>query len=188
MTKQRLYKGTLVATMIFIAASVFGWVHAEQAAPFLMPSVAELENMAEAAAEFGPEFRSPLLVVLIFLKNLSVTGFLVFLGYIVLALPTFLVLIVNGGLIGVVARSVTAEGFPPAAFAAGLVLHGIFELPAIFLAAGFAFAIVTGRFAHQKLPTLRARFHFVLRTIIPLLLIAAIIEVYLTPLAIARFL
>lgn len=188
MKKQRLIQGTLVAAAIFAAAGVLGWIYADQAAPLLMPSVEGLENIARAAADLGPDLRSPALVTLIFLKNLSVAGFLVLLGYIVLALPAFLVLVVNGGLIGVVAHSITAEGFPIAAFFAGLVLHGIFELPAIFLAAGFAFAVVTGRFARQGLPTLRTRLGFILKTIIPLLLIAAVIEVYLTPLAIARFL
>lgn len=187
MTKQQLLAGTVAATAVFTAAGVLGWVYAGQAAPLLMPSVEGLKNMAESTARFGPELRSPALVVLIFLKNLSVAAFLVLLGYIVLALPAFLVLIINGGLVGVIAHTVIAEGFPIAALLAGLVLHGVFELPAIFLAAGFAFAITAGRFARRGLPTWRTRLTFILRVIIPLLLIAAIIEVYLTPLALARF-
>lgn len=188
MTKQRLLRGTLAAGAIFLIAGVLGWVYAEQTAHLLMPSMEGLENMVETTAELEPQFRAPALAALIFLKNLSVAAFLVLLGYIVLALPTLFVLIVNGGLIGVVARTITADGFPAIAFAAGLVPHGIFELPAIFLAAGFALAAVSGRFARHGLPTLRHRFSFIFKTIIPLLLIAALIEVYVTPLVIAPFL
>ncbi len=188
MTKQRLLRGTLAAAALFIVAGVLGWVYAEQAAHLLLPSMEGLESMIEATNELQPGFQAPALALLIFLKNLSVAAFLVLLGYIVLALPTLFVLIVNGGLIGVVARTVTADGFPAAAFAAGLVPHGIFELPAIFLAAGFALAAVAGRFARHGLPSLRHRFSFIFRTIIPLLLIAAVIEVYVTPLVITWFL
>ncbi|MBU4533149.1 MAG: stage II sporulation protein M [Eubacteriales bacterium] len=188
MTSRALINGSIVAAALFTASAIVGWAYTDRLVQFLMPSMEQLQRMAELTRGFEPGVRQPMLAAMIFLKNLSVTAFLVFFGYVVFALPAFFILVVNGALIGVVARVFTADGFPPLAFVAGLVPHGVFELPAIFLAAGFSFAAMVSLFRIGSMPSLRDRFRFTLRTIVPLLLIAALVEAYLTPLAIMPFL
>jgi stage II sporulation protein M len=188
MFSRALINATLLAAVLFTASGIAGWVYADQLVQFLMPSMEQLERMVEVTQELEPGMRQPILTVMIFLKNLSVTAFLVFFGYIILALPALLVILSNGLLIGVVARVFTEDGFPVQAFIAGLAPHGIFELPAIFLATGFSFVVMTNLFRMRAVPSLGERFRFTIRTIVPLLLVAAMIEVYLTPLAITPFL
>jgi stage II sporulation protein M len=121
------------------------------------------------------------LVVFIFLNNLKAAFFAIVLG-IVIGLFPFLTGIVNGYLVGFVAREVaTQEGifvlwqlFP----------HGIFELPAIILSIGIGLKIGVDLFKGNVKKKLRYNFveafRFFVFVIFPLLLIAGIIEGVLT--------
>jgi stage II sporulation protein M len=183
-----LHRGFLAAATLFAFSIAAGWLFSQSLAPVLLPSLENLVETAERAKELNPEVRSLALAIFIFLKNLSVAAILVLIGHVVSALPTIFILSVNGALIGLIARLFIEAGFPPLAFVAGVAPHGIIELPAIFLAAGFALTLAAKRTKGAMIPGLVNRLGFLLRVIAPLLIMAAVLEVYLTPLVIAHFL
>ncbi|MDA8097144.1 MAG: hypothetical protein M0028_06195, partial [Clostridia bacterium] len=77
MFSRALINATLLAAVLFTASGIAGWVYADQLVQFLMPSMEQLERMVEVTRELEPGMRQPILTVMIFLKNLSVTAFLV---------------------------------------------------------------------------------------------------------------
>ena len=115
----------------------------------------------------------------IFLNNLRASFFAILLGLTFGIFP-FLTGVINGYILGVVARhSVAQEGI--------LVLwrllpHGIFELPAVLISIGFGLKIGMGIFKERKdswkslKRNLKESFRFFIFVILPLLLIAGIIE------------
>jgi len=117
------------------------------------------------------------LLIFIFLNNLKASFMGLALGIIVGIFPISLAL-VNGYVIGFVSSMVTKEEGLIALWK--LVPHGIFEIPAIFISLGLGLKIGTFIFRKKKTQTfkeyaLKSLKAFVL-IIIPLLLIAAIIE------------
>ncbi len=126
-------------------------------------------------------------VILIFIKNVLAL-LLSFVLSPIFGLVPILALTVNGWLIAVVSTAVIREeslGY----VLAGLLPHGIFELPALILAQAaalsFGTAAVLALFRKEKanllLPNLRRNLRYLL-VAFALLLPAAIIETYITPL------
>lgn len=177
-----LRRGFLAASLVFAASIIAGWIFAYEAEPLLRPSLENLASVADQTAAIGAEFRSLTMAAFVFLKNLSVTAILVLVGHVVLALPAVFILTINGALIGLLARLLTESGLSPLSFIAGIAPHGIIELPALLLAAGFAFAMAARRLKTRSVPGILGRLGFLLRVIAPLLLAAAVIEIYITPL------
>ena len=143
----------------------------------------------EAIEEFGKylmELPQPAIFIFIFLKNVSVVLFSFALSPIFCLIP-ILTLVVNGWTIGLISTSVIEErsvGF----LLAGLLPHGIFELPALIIAEAAAlsfglavmFSAVNRERRAQLLPNLKQNMKYILISL-ALLLVAAIIEAYLTP-------
>lgn len=128
-----------------------------------------------------------LIVMLIFVKNVSVL-LISFIFSPLLCLVPILALTANGWLIAVVSTAVVKEkslGF----LLAGLLPHGIFELPALILgqAAALSFgtmailALVKKERRNLLLPSLKQNLRYLIIAC-ALLLPAAIIETYITPL------
>jgi stage II sporulation protein M len=126
----------------------------------------------------------------IFANNVRAT-FLIFLGgtvsFSVLGMMAYLV---NVGLIGAVLGVFKLIGFSPwALFAAGLLPHGIFEIPALLVATAlmlrFGAVLVTpqiGKSMGQVVIELVADWAKVfVGVVIPLLAVAAVVEAYITP-------
>lgn len=99
--------------------------------------------------------------------------------------------LINIGMIGTVLGIYKLIGYPPALlFAAGLLPHGIFEIPALMLASAVVLRIgavlvtpQTGRSMGQVVVELMADwFKVFLGVTIPLLAAAALVEAYITPL------
>jgi uncharacterized membrane protein SpoIIM required for sporulation len=86
-----------------------------------------------------------------------------------------LVCLVNGLVLGAVAKEAAAY-VPPAAVFAGFAVHGIFELAAFFLVCGHA-----ARLAWSKRKTGAKEKFAVFKYVLPMLLAAAALEVYVTP-------
>lgn len=188
MTPLNLRQGFLAATVLFTAAMAGGWLFSQAAAPLLLPALENMAAAVEQAGEINTELGQVTLAVFIFLKNLSVAAVVVLFGYVLFALPTVFVLLVNGALLGLLARLfITEAGHSPMAFVAGIAPHGVIELPAILLAAGFALALAARRFQNRSIPGLGQRFGFLFRVIAPLLFLAAIIEAFVTPVIMAPF-
>ena len=91
-------------------------------------------------------------------------------------------LAVNGATLGIVAGlGVAILGIPTTV--AGLVPHGIFEIPAVFMGFIMGLAgIYQIRDGVPKPEMLRMNRDFILTTILPMLTMAAVVETYITPL------
>lgn len=82
-----------------------------------------------------------------------------------------LVLVVNGAVLAAVCVSLLKLGGSPAALAAGILPHGVPELSALFLACG----------AGMSGAALGEKFTLLCRVVLPLLVVAAVFEVWVTP-------
>ncbi|MFC1991519.1 stage II sporulation protein M [Chloroflexota bacterium] len=179
----RYKRWLFLAVFLFVTGLVWGLVTPVDTTGLLAENIVALEELAD--------FLSPLpqqtLFMFIFLKNVSVVLISFALSPFFNLVPT-MVLILNGGILGIVSTLVIQEkslGF----LLAGLAPHGIFEIPALIIgeAAAFSFgtAIMLAVFNKERrkllLPHLRQNSRYIAVSI-GLLLVAAIIETYLTPL------
>jgi len=118
----------------------------------------------------------PLLLMLgIWLKNLIVVFIILVLGGYLGGTLSYLIIGGNAVLLGVLSRYFLASGVSWRFVAAGILPHGIVELPAVFLAGALAIHAVK-----RRLPFFR-RLGGGLARVAPLLLVAAAIETYITP-------
>lgn len=144
-----------------------------------------------AAIKKMADFLAPLpkssIFIFIFVKNVSVVLISIAFSPIFCLLP-IMALVLNGGLIGLVSTTVIQEkslGY----LLAGLLPHGIFELPALIMgeavALSFGATVVLALFKKERgnllLPNLRKNFRYLVIAF-ALLLVAAIVETYVTPL------
>jgi len=173
---------------IFVAIGLFG---VGMAFGLAMPvSTAELFSEYQPAFEELAAIFVPFQVttaIFIFLKNVSAL-LISFMFSPILCLPPIIALIVNGGLISFISVAVVQEkslGF----LLAGLLPHGIFELPALIIGEAAALssgaliivALVSKKKKELLLPGLKQNLRYLLIAC-ALLLPAAIIETYITPL------
>jgi len=173
---------------IFVAIGLFG-VGIASGLVTTPVSTAELfsENLAafeELAAIFVP-FQVTT-AIFIFLKNVSAL-LISFMFSPILCLVPIIALIVNGGLISFISVAVVQEESLDVLLA-GLLPHGIFELPALIMgeAAALSFGALTivalvSKKKDLLLPGLKQNLRYLLIAC-TLLLPAAIIETYVTPL------
>ena len=104
-------------------------------------------------------------------------------------------LFINGASIGIVGSVYMYEKMSMLVLAAGLIPHGIFEFPAIFisLAIGFKTCHLLTQYITGKTNAFHSKEYMmnVLRVyvfiVLPLLVVAAIVEAYITPICMALF-
>jgi uncharacterized membrane protein SpoIIM required for sporulation len=128
--------------------------------------------------------------VFIFANNLRATFIILLGGIISFSVLGMIAYLVNVGLVGVVLAVFKIIGYSPwLLFAAGLLPHGLFEIPALMLASAVMLRIgamlVTpqvGKSMGQVVFELLADWLKVfLGVVVPLLAVAALIETYVTP-------
>jgi len=173
-----------LSVFIFALTSVMGYWTAA-----LDPDIAS-KWMAELDALRWIMQQPPLIImIIIFLKNLlaSATALLLGLG---LGLIPLLVVTSNGFLLGVVAYSaIQKSGL--IFLAAGIMPHGIFELPAVLVSIALGFRLgylLALTLAKEKVDLsgeTKTAFRFLWRYITPLLFVASAIETFITPIAIS---
>lgn len=172
-----------IAIFLFGIGMVLGLATPADMTPLLAEDIAALEELAELLASLP---QSSILVI-IFIKNVSAV-LISFVFSPILCLTPVMALTVNGWILGLVATSVMQEkslGY----LLAGLLPHGIFELPAFIMgeaaALNFGTAVILALFSKEKrkllLPNLRHNLRY-LAVALALFLPAAIIETYVTPL------
>lgn len=177
---------------IAIAISVFVLIVSVLLGMFAVGAENELGEMVrQQVAEISDQLsrqiqdEEPLMMsILIFLNNLRAC-LLLFIGGASFGVLTIVILSINGALIGAIIELTLPE---KGAFwvAAALIPHGIFEIPAILFASSLG--ILLGEELWRELhgsgnaaaTARRLGMQFV-RLVIPLLLIAAIIEAFITP-------
>ncbi len=175
-------KWIFIAIFLFGIGLVFGLTTPTSGINFFTEDIAALQEVSSILVPF-----SPLTVILILVKNISVLLLSFALSPIFCLMP-ILALIFNGWLLAFISVVVSQEkslGF----VLTGLLPHGIFELPAFILgeaaALSFGAMVILALFKKERrnllLPSLKQNLRY-LMVALALLVPAAIIEVYITPL------
>ena len=173
----------IIAIFLFGAGFVSGLTVPASINILLAEDITALEELAGLLATL-PQF---VVLIIIFIKNVT-TLLLSFIFSPIFCLMPIFALTVNGWLIALVSAAVAQEkslGF----VLAGLLPHGVFELPALILgeaaALSFGAVAILALFKKERrkllLPNLKENLRYLLIAL-ALLLPAAIIETYVTPL------
>ena len=176
-------KWLIIATSIFVAGFISGLVTPPSIFSPFDNALAGLNELADLLAPL-PQF---LIFIIIFITNVS-TLLVSFLLSPIFCLWPILVLILNGWLLAFVSSAVVQEkslGF----ILAGLLPHGVVELPAFIIGEAAALSIgatiILALFKKERreliLPNLKQNLWYLLIAV-ALLLPAAVIETYVTPL------
>ena len=172
----------LVAVGLFAAGMVVGLAMPDDTADIFAGDLSALEELARVLGPFQLSTAA-----FIFLKNASALVFSFILSPL-LCLTPIIALTVNGWLISFVSVAVIEEE-SVGLLLAGLLPHGIFELPALIIgeAAALSFgtmaiiAFISRKRRSQLSPNLKQNIKY-MALAFALLLPAAIIETYITPL------
>lgn len=190
--KYKIY--VIITIVIFMISLLYGSIKVGDISPEEASSISrELLYpifMDNSINDFISRFFGPSVFWLILLRNISVTALVLYGSLITIGAVGLLVIISNGYMIGLALNVLTAASELPMykIVLGGILPHGIFELPAFFLACSL------GLYAGSELIRAvfkKGRYSFVfllkkfsailIRVIIPLLIIAAFIETYITP-------
>src|SRR5699024_2065396 len=131
----------------------------------------------------------------LFYNNLRASFIMMIIGWIPFIFLPYLTLGINGVLIGIALRMSKIAGTNPfRTILTGLLPHGIFEIPALliaFLLGVFICKNITSRIFKKKYYSFKTVFKFTIKEfiikVIPLLIIAAIVETYITPVIMGMF-
>lgn len=182
------YKWWLLLAIFLFGVGLAGGLAISINIPGLLyEDIAALEKLGELLAPLPQES----VFVFIFIKNVSAV-LISFAFSPLFCLMPVLALTINGGLIGVISASTIQEeslGY----LLAGLLPHGIFELPALIMgeavALSFGTAVMLTLFNKERrkllLPNLRKNLKYLAIALV-LFLLAAIIETYITPLLLTQ--
>lgn len=180
----------LLAAALFMIGWVLGAVFQEALMDLVATSLQHLQDIVEKTqAKNSPLYTSGV----IFLNNLM-ASFAMMLYGIPFAFLTVFALLLNGLTVGVVFQMAGEHGPMWEMVVYGLLPHGIFELPAIFIAA--AFGIKLGLIWFRPLPemTRLQSFKHVFRevfsiswVIVLLLVVAGLVEGLVTPVLLETF-
>lgn len=179
---RRFYVASLLALLFPLAVGALA-THAD-------PSFAE--GTLEAIARGLPMDRlaSPFLLFMVILLRNAFVALLLVVGGVLAAVPTILILVANGLVIGSVGAYATmSEGL--LFTLAGTLPHGLFELVAITLCGAHGLRIGASLVARLRgigkevlADSLFAGLRAYIGVAIPLLVIAAFVEAYITPLVV----
>jgi len=175
-------KWIFIATFLFGIGLVFGLATPTSGISLLSEDIAALQELSNILVPFN------FLTVILILVNNVATLLLSFALSPIFCLMPILALTANGWLIAFISAIVVQEeslGF----VLAGLLPHGIFELPAFILgeaaALSFGAMAILALFKKERrnllLPSLKQNLRYLMVALV-LLVPAAIIEIYITPL------
>jgi len=169
-------------TLIFAASMIAGYGYA-----VLNPSESA-RFVEELSAEFGWLMDlSPLEIFLVIFLNNAIKALLVIIFGLLIIIPVGFVAY-NGWILGIViCEQARTSGY--LFVVAGILPHGIIELPMIIVSAALgtrlgvmAFSRMKGTISNKDiLSEIKRSVNFYLRWILPLLFIAALIETFITP-------
>ncbi|MFA5995603.1 MAG: stage II sporulation protein M [Patescibacteria group bacterium] len=183
----RLYRWLVLGLIIFFIFGIILGVVLPASLKMIMLDLV----MQKFAAITGDASTAWQLTERIFLNNFLVSGLLYLLGFIVI-FPIFL-MVINGLVIGIFFDLVYRYNFLyPGTFWSsliGLIPHGIFELTAFFLAGTLSIAVILKVLFNKIIEPQKSRKQVLLESairfftlIIPLLIVAALVECYVSPL------
>jgi len=181
------YLRFILPYLLFITFVFFGALFAGYASSASFPDMAD-KLMEGFSTRFAPLLAMPPIFIMfgIFLNNAFVSLLFLVLGLVFGVLPIMFIAF-NGYVVGVIAY-ITAQEKGLLFIFLALLPHGIIELPMVYLSAAIGlrlghqvFAALIGRPTEIK-KEFKEGLSFYFRWILPLLLLAAIIETFITPL------
>lgn len=178
-------KTDIFLALLFFLSAIFGYVLTENSPDEIQKFFIEkLNDMFEPALNLPPLK----LFEFIFLKNFAAAAAAILTGVIFGVIPIFLIAM-NGFILGIVSFIILKQ-FDIFVLMAGILPHGIIEIPAIIFSATGGLRIWRSFYRrilydekninNEFLSVLK----FFILIIIPMLIIAALIETFITPLAI----
>ncbi|MEA1925491.1 MAG: stage II sporulation protein M [Candidatus Altiarchaeota archaeon] len=179
---------------VFFFSAVVGFHNYHSAVDIIIPLLDKMKNdIFNPTSQLSTAFN-------VFMNNLSVS-LIIYLTGITVILP-ILIVSFNGFIVGFFTRySIQHEEIGLALFVKGVLAHSIFELPALFIAASYGLRVGTVFYSllfeilekhlkdeqknpKQKITLIKKRMNegavVFISIVLPLLLIAAFIEVYIT--------
>jgi stage II sporulation protein M len=176
----------LLSALLFVGTAILGYLIASKNPQLAVTYLEEIESKLEWILGLSP----PMMMVFIFLNNLLASAMAMLLGIGFGVVPALIVSI-NGLAFGIVSYyAIEIQGI--AYLIAGILPHGIIELPAVLISVGVGF-----RLGYLFLLSIRGEdvnlsgeMKSALRILIWVaffLFLAAIIETFITPLAIQPF-
>jgi len=180
-------KWILISAVLFIFGLLLGLIIPTEGADLFLAEAAALDEMAGIIAPL------PQIAVFFFilLKNISVIVLSFVLSPLLCIVPV-ITLVINGGVIGLVSSIIMEEESLPFLLA-GLLPHGILELPALIIgeavALSFGIAVLQRIFGKEKQDTIKSNLKNNLKYLAisaGLFLAAAIIETFVTPVLLDR--
>ena len=186
--QRELKKRTFVMAVVLVASTLLGYFTCVS-----NPEVtnAVVEYFASVMAESGVVSETGAISVIdLLLNNWMAILLCVLYGFLPFFFFPVLILFSNAFLIGAMGAYYRINGMPLSVFLAGILPHGVFELPALAIAAamGFTLCLTLAKkiLRFPGTPPMKELTGDVLRTLLlvlfPLVLAAALIEAYVTPL------
>ena len=176
------FKNAIIITVtLFTAATVVGWIGTAHT-----PAIGEqLLSLFEKEVAGQLTITNPLDTCAKLLANNLEACILLFLGGMSFGLVTLFILSLNGIVIGAVTE-IVSHGHSALFIAAALLPHGIFEIPAFIIAASLGFCMtqsLVGEWYGAGDTTADARRYakIFLCYVLPLIIVAAIVEAFITP-------
>jgi len=184
MNKQKIgWRYFLICAVVFSFSIVGGWLTTAD----LGSIKTALNNAIPFAGQL--QYLSPAAIfLLIFINNILKSFFVILLGMFLGFLPLYS-LYVNGYLIGILG-SYLGRAISLKLFLASVVPHGVIEIIALIMASSYGLWLgvkLIRRIIYKEPfgPNLKYALAVYLRRVVPLLLFAAIIEAFFTPLVIS---
>lgn len=198
---RQVFQGTLPTmaipiVLVAVSLGVGGWIGTQQAEIFVLPTQAlDLSNLGDGFVDGIEGFETIRFysiggVGTVWMQNLRVIALATILGLFTFGVIGILVFMLPFVLIGFFVATAANIGISPWIFMTAFVLpHGILEIPAIILAGGAALRVGATLTAPAKgrtmsealLESLADWARVMVALVIPLLLVAAILEIYVTP-------
>lgn len=186
-SKKQISKFVTTASVLFLMSIIFGyWLsikNAQEVESALQQTLAQFANIKNLNAF--------LIFLFIFLNN-AIKGFFVVLTGIFFGIVPLFFVFLNGELIGFVLGISHLKGLGIGRVIVGIAPHGILEIPAIMLSAGYGlwlgyrfFLFILRREPFEIYFNFALKKYFTL--ILPMLFLAALIEAFITPAVLKYF-
>ena len=192
--RQRAARPFLAMAVLFLISALLG-VAACRAEPEIVNVIlGSFQGMMESAGVVDESGGISFLGLLV--NNWLAMVMSLLYGFIPFLFLPVLAVISNAAIIGVILGACGMLGMPLPALLAGILPHGIFELPALFLAGALGFllcrnvvrVLLRSPKAEPMLELLLNLLRALLLVVFPLVLCAAALEAYVTPLVMDLFL
>jgi stage II sporulation protein M len=171
----------VLSTIVFALSIAVGYIAYGIYPEYAMQSISGLEELVEML-----EGLSLLEIMLVIFINNTIAMFIAILFGIVLGIVPLLVLVLNGFIIGTIVRLLIVEN-GLAFIVAGLVPHGIIEIPLLLLSTSIGMKIgyevllaLAGKPSDIKIEFIKGM-KFFFYWMVPLIFVAALIETFITP-------